>query len=161
MTMIWTEIEIEKLHFLWAQGFRARDIAATFGISRNAICGKLFRLGLKNDREGEPVMPKPRRVRTKEPTSRVARLRPSMPKLTMVEPDPRTGQAPVADPRVVYGPTHFNDACASQCRFALWGTHEHTGLICGERVVLGSSYCPAHEARVRTPLPVRRRWVRA
>ena len=52
MTRIhWNNQRIEKLKKLWAEGKTAKEIAMIFGdVSRNAVIGKVHRLGLTSHR---------------------------------------------------------------------------------------------------------------
>jgi len=51
-TSNWTEERLEQLKEMWTQGFSASWIAATLGsVSRNAVIGKAFRLGLEKRKE--------------------------------------------------------------------------------------------------------------
>ena len=46
-TMMWTDERVELLKKLWADGLSASQIAAELGgITRNAVIGKVHRLGL-------------------------------------------------------------------------------------------------------------------
>lgn len=57
--MSWTDEKIEKLTAIWASGDSASIAAAKLGVSRNAVIGKVRRLGLP-DRETLSVKPHPR-----------------------------------------------------------------------------------------------------
>lgn len=66
--MSWTDERVEKLKELWAEGMSASQIAKTMGgVTRNAVIGKVHRLGLSNrgpggGEEGKSeaaAMPKP------------------------------------------------------------------------------------------------------
>ncbi|HUF86830.1 MAG TPA: GcrA family cell cycle regulator, partial [Thermohalobaculum sp.] len=47
--MSWTDERVEKLKELWAEGVSASQIAKTLGgVTRNAVIGKVHRLGLSN-----------------------------------------------------------------------------------------------------------------
>ena len=47
--MSWTDERVEMLKKLWADGLSASQIAAKLGgVSRNAVIGKVHRLGLSN-----------------------------------------------------------------------------------------------------------------
>ena len=72
--MTWTEERVELLKKLWAEGLSASQIAAELGgITRNAVIGKVHRLGLSG-REKPAANPahkarKPRPAQTKVRTS--------------------------------------------------------------------------------------------
>ena len=47
--MSWTDERVEKLKELWAEGMSASQIAKSLGgVTRNAVIGKVHRLGLSN-----------------------------------------------------------------------------------------------------------------
>ena len=47
--MAWTDERVERLKELWAEGMTASQIASNLGgVSRNAVIGKVHRLGLSN-----------------------------------------------------------------------------------------------------------------
>ncbi len=47
--MSWTDERVEKLQEMWAEGLSAAQIAKTLGgVTRNAVIGKVHRLGLSN-----------------------------------------------------------------------------------------------------------------
>lgn len=62
----WTNERVERLKVLWAEGLSASQIAAQLGgVTRNAIIGKIHRLGLSG------------RARVQPTTARLARSRPA------------------------------------------------------------------------------------
>lgn len=63
----WTEERLEALKTHFAAGLSCRQIAAEIGVSRNAVIGKLSRLGLSREKTGDglrPKKPRERRART-------------------------------------------------------------------------------------------------
>src|SRR5258708_21964674 len=63
--MTWTDERVETLKKLWAEGLSASQIAAALGgVTRNAVIGKVHRLGLsgrvKSPSSGAPRARKPR-----------------------------------------------------------------------------------------------------
>src|SRR6056297_239202 len=53
--MSWTEERVEKLKEFWAEGMSASQIAKELGgVTRNAVIGKVHRLGLSNRNAAEP-----------------------------------------------------------------------------------------------------------
>ena len=62
--MNWTDERVEKLKKLWAEGLSASQIAAQLGgVSRNAVIGKVHRLGLPGRAKagGTPTASRPKR----------------------------------------------------------------------------------------------------
>src|SRR2546423_15305097 len=75
-TMMWTDERVELLKKLWADGLSASQIAAELGgITRNAVIGKVHRLGLSGRAKSPSSAPRPRKPRTH---SHVMRPRPAM-----------------------------------------------------------------------------------
>src|SRR5580700_3480057 len=73
--MTWTEERVENLKKLWGEGLSASQIAAELGgITRNAVIGKVHRLGLSG-RAKSPTSaaPRPRKARAHTHLMRVSR----------------------------------------------------------------------------------------
>ncbi len=68
--MSWTEERVELLKKMWAEGQSASQIAkALGGVTRNAVIGKVHRLGLSNRTGGGGAAPvKPEQPRAAEPS---------------------------------------------------------------------------------------------
>jgi GcrA cell cycle regulator len=64
--MAWTDERVELLKKLWAEGLSARQIADQLGgVTRNAVIGKVHRLGLS----GRATTSRPKTVRTRKKVS--------------------------------------------------------------------------------------------
>jgi GcrA cell cycle regulator len=55
---MWDAASIALLKKLWASGHSAAQIAHRLGHSRNAVCAKLLRMGLKRDHKPPTAKPK-------------------------------------------------------------------------------------------------------
>lgn len=66
--MSWTDERVELLRKLWAEGLSASQVAAELGagITRNAVIGKIHRLGLA-ERAKTASTPRPRAARAPRP----------------------------------------------------------------------------------------------
>jgi GcrA cell cycle regulator len=62
---MWDAASVALLKRLWASGHSAGQIATRLGRSRNAVCAKLLRMGLK--RRHKPPTAKPRIVSVPKP----------------------------------------------------------------------------------------------
>lgn len=143
----WTETRIDDLKALNKQGLSASAIAARLGngISRNAVIGKLHRMGIRvsADRPGGARLAAGRkRKRTLEPklTTQVrSRLRPDLDMLAALRamPDPEPGST-----------VSLQDLEAHQCRFP-YG-EKAPFRFCGCAVSEGLPYCDKHAAKCFT-----------
>src|SRR5258705_9690362 len=73
--MSWNDERVETLKRLWAEGLSASQIATELGgITRNAVIGKVHRLGLSGrPKSPNTASPRPRKTRTHPHMMRVAR----------------------------------------------------------------------------------------
>lgn len=94
--MSWTDERVETLKRMWAEGQSASQIAKELGgVTRNAVIGKVHRLGLSNRVGGKDE---------DEAEAPVAAARPDpapqpAPAATAARPDPEPAPEPVAPPR--------------------------------------------------------------
>jgi GcrA cell cycle regulator len=65
--MSWDAKDVALLKKLWAVGQSAAQIARRVGCSRNAVCGRLTRLGLKRGHKPPTAKPKIRPVPKRRP----------------------------------------------------------------------------------------------
>ena len=71
----WTDQRIRKMEILWGRGWSAGDIAKELGgVTRNAVIGKVHRVGAKRNGQTPPTpkpkpppMPKPKKVAEPRP----------------------------------------------------------------------------------------------
>ncbi|MES2434098.1 MAG: GcrA family cell cycle regulator [Pseudomonadota bacterium] len=101
--MSWTDERVETLKKMWAEGQSASQIAKELGgVTRNAVIGKVHRLGLSNRVGGgateadEPEVaattPPPRVEPAPKPAAAEAAPRPAAPERVVPEPRPTTPQ---------------------------------------------------------------------
>ena len=70
----WPQDRTDKLKVLWAEGLSARDIAAQLGgITRNAVLGRVHRLGISKTRPARVAREKQKRIREKRLETRPLR----------------------------------------------------------------------------------------
>src|SRR5438045_3942695 len=96
--MSWTDVRIERLKKMWANGATASQIADELGgVSRNAVIGKAHRLGL--EQRPSPVKPGEEKEAKKPAAAAPAAASP--------KPAAPRAEAPKADPVVAAAPaTH-------------------------------------------------------
>jgi GcrA cell cycle regulator len=134
----WTDDAVETLKRLWDEpDFSAALIAQRLGVTRNAVLGKIHRLGLSKPRASRlPVArspaPRPRRP------ARARALAPSSSPPAIVRP----AAAPEIGPGLV---AHLEDLPRRACHWPLGDPQAPDFAFCGRRVETGP-YCPAHAA---------------
>ena len=170
MSNVWTEERVEKLRAWWAEGRSAGQVEALFGgvMSRNAIIGKVHRLGLERRRYGvDPKMAKLRREARRRAASNNQLFPPPPPSAKGFSFGRNPHQCPVMEPSSII---EVEDVPPSQrkalvnlepedCRWPIGDPlHEDFGF-CGARAVDGAQapYCAHHLMRAFTPLPSAKR----
>jgi GcrA cell cycle regulator len=150
----WTPERVEQLRHFVVNGLSCSQIATEFGVTRNAVIGKIHRLGLCPVRgpggSGRPCSPRPRR-------ERAASRRPL---LQILFCDGRgVGEATVTGPVQSAQPRSLLELTKGQCRWPLSEAASYCGadlVFCGNEAIAGVSYCAGH-ARMAYRVPVHRR----
>jgi GcrA cell cycle regulator len=141
--MGWTEDRIEQLKSLWTEGLSASHIARVMGgISRNAVIGKVHRLGLA----GRATAPRSERVR--HPMAPKLSLRSHVPPPPIIEEDPI-----VLEDGSFATVLTINDR---MCRWPIGDPAENEFHFCGHKPKTGSPYCEAHARKAYQPQQLRR-----
>lgn len=155
----WTDERVAALRQMWADGNSAGMIARRLGLpSRNAVIGKVYRLGLpcrkthsRKDKPQRQTAFLKRPIKARRPTAR----------------SPLTGlplERPPIPPSEPYVPTTAADDVArifdvqqlqdTHCRWPV-GEPEQPGFgFCGCTKVPGLPYCRDHAARAYVPVQV-------
>lgn len=95
--MSWTDERVETLRRMWSEGQSASQIAKELGgVTRNAVIGKVHRLGLSNrdDGEGDSASAAPATTAKAEPKARAA----SKPKAKAKSEPAKAAPAPEPEP---------------------------------------------------------------
>jgi GcrA cell cycle regulator len=159
--MTWTDERVETLKKLWSEGLSASTIAAELGgVTRNAVIGKVHRLGLAG-RAKSPAStaPRPRKPRSAHPHM----LRVSRPSVhgntalahayeVEVEPEPELSDnvIPLGQRRTLLQLTE------ETCRWPIGDPGQADFFFCGGRTVAGLPYCAYHSRVAYQPAHVRR-----
>jgi GcrA cell cycle regulator len=183
--MSWTDERVEKLQEMWAEGMSAAQIAKTLGgVTRNAVIGKVHRLGLSNraapgkpggpeDAEamGEveieaapaaaPPAPEPVVEPAPEPVAPVAAPRPVARDLQRREPAPmsedrKEALANLAEIEKTARRVSLLDLTERVCKWPIGDPTEPNFHFCGLPSVPGKPYCSAHVAVAFQPMSSRR-----
>lgn len=148
----WDEAALERLNQLLAEGLSGSQIALVLGLTRNAVLGKLFRLGLHTKNQPSRSTHifhkrKLRRAHSQSPLEmRRRRIEAMSDKLEAVE----------LDREHVENPTRFFDLEPDQCRWPIDGQGLAV-LFCGAPVLGKHSYCAHHCTRAFNYLPAKTR----
>lgn len=136
----WTDDRIEILTQLWRDGRSASAIARELGgVTRNAVIGKVHRLGLSG--RATPTRPgtrRPRAPKAERPAARSRRMPVAKPWPVVVEPVPLAGTSDVAS----IGP--------HMCRWPIGDPRADSFALCGRAAVRGA-YCAPHGAIAYRP----------
>jgi GcrA cell cycle regulator len=158
--MSWTDERVETLKRLWTDGLSASQIAAELGgITRNAVIGKVHRLGLagraKSPSSGTP---RPRKARTH---SHIMRARPAIRGNTAlahafeydVEPEPEVvdNVIPLGQRRTLLQLTE------DTCRWPIGDPGSAEFFFCGGQTAASLPYCGYHSRVAYQPANDRRR----
>jgi GcrA cell cycle regulator len=154
--MSWTDERVEQLKQMWIDGLSASQIAARLGgVTRNAVIGKVHRLGLSG--RGAPT-----RVTRRRPASpRAARSQSASPaprreatKKPVAVPAPEPEEVEfVSDPATQANLLELNE---QTCKWPIGDPGDENFHFCGQRSAPGLPYCAAHAKKAYQPLPSRR-----
>ncbi|MFN3582919.1 GcrA family cell cycle regulator [Phenylobacterium sp.] len=138
--MSWTDERIEKLKKLWQYGLSASQIAKQLGgVTRNAVCGKVHRLGLS----GSATPSKPQRTVFKAPRpARPAAAAPSAPRRIAEPATP--APAPVRYVDEAPGMATVLTLGAHMCKWPIGDPAMDNFTFCGRRADEGGPYCCEH-----------------
>lgn len=161
MIPTWSDDRVELLKKLWTEGFSASQIAAEIGnVSRNAVIGKIHRLGLCRDKDPRKSAPR-RQVRAAKPqmtrvvsAARRSNVVPVSPFERAEEVDPAVDHFVPPEQRVSM--MELNDAT---CRWPVGDPQAEDFYFCGGQPRAGAPYC-AHHARIGTTSAYDRRRTR-
>jgi GcrA cell cycle regulator len=139
--MAWTEERVELLKKLWTEGLSASQIARTLGdVTRNAVIGKVHRLGLSG-----------RATPTRSDRPRIMARRKPAPKPILVESEPIE--------EVVLDDGEWATVLTLNERMCKWPIG-HPGTdkfhFCGRGAAADTPYCEAHAKVAYQPSTSRR-----
>lgn len=163
MTVLtWSDDRVEQLKKLWEAGLSASQIAAELGnVTRNAVIGKVHRLGLSG-RAKSPATAAPRQRKA---------ARPAQPMMRVARPVARgnTALAQVFEVEAEPDPVAFDNVVPMNQRLSLLELNEATChwpvgdpsspdfFFCGGNALAGLPYCAQHSRVAYQPAADRRR----
>ena len=158
--MTWTDERVEILKKRWAEGLSASQIAAELGgITRNAVLGKVHRLGLSGRAKSpSSAAPRPRKPRAHSQLLRMSR--PSVRGNTALahayeidaEPEPELidNIIPLGQRRTLLELTE------ETCRWPIGDPGSADFFFCGGQTVTSLPYCAYHSRVAYQPANLRR-----
>jgi len=164
--MAWTEDRVEILKKLWAEGLSASQIASRLGgVTRNAVIGKVHRLGLSGRATpSRSARPRPRKTRA-----------PSHPGRSSVFTSAgnaalKADQSPIAEPAPIDEPSPIQELqippgeratiltlSESTCRWPIGEPGSDEFYFCGCKPAENMPYCEYHARIAYQPAQDRRR----
>ncbi len=165
--MAWNDERVELLKKLWAEGLSASQIAARLGgVTRNAVIGKVHRLGLSGRATTSRMKSLRPRPRANALTATNAK-RPMKPRfgsvgnstvraLQQIEAEPYVSPVeelviPMAERKSIQSLTECS------CRWPIGDPQLADFHFCGKDKVMGLPYCEFHARRAFQPPQPRRR----
>ncbi|MEM9726726.1 MAG: GcrA family cell cycle regulator [Pseudomonadota bacterium] len=170
--MAWTDERVERLKELWAEGMTASQIATALGgVSRNAVIGKVHRLGLSNrntpGKAGEAEPEEPVELKKKETAAPVEATVAPTPK-AMAEPTneqiEQSEQAEAINPVAALAAEVERSARKLSllelnertCKWPMGDPSTDDFYFCGLPCAVDKPYCAAHVAVAYQPMSSRR-----
>ena len=160
--MSWDDARIDQLKKLWAEGLSASQIAAELGgVTRNAVIGKVHRLGLSGRAKAKPVSAARTRVKTvvkQAVRTATVSVRGNLAVVEMVEieqdvaPKPRENVVIPMSKRI-----SIMELREGVCRWPIGDPLHADFAYCGADCVVGKTYCEAHARIAFQPQNERRR----
>src|SRR6201997_52736 len=159
--MSWTDERVELLKKLWSDGLSASQIAAELGgITRNAVIGKVHRLGLSGRAKStSSASPRPRKARSPSHMLRIGRasirgntaLAHAYEFEVEAEPELIDNIIPIGQRRTIL------ELSEQTCRWPVGDPGSVDFFFCGGNTVAGLPYCAYHSRVAYQPPSERRR----
>jgi len=149
----WNPERVAQLRSFIGAGLTCSQIAAEIGVSRNAVIGKIHRLGLGPGRAAAAP------GRACPPRTRRSRLPSQRQMLRLISADaPRTADGTVLEALTVESTQRCSllELEQSKCRWPLSDPGRADFGFCGNEAIAGFSYCAGH-TRLAYRSPERRR----
>ncbi len=161
--MTWTDERVELLKRLWAEGLSASQIAAQLGggITRNAVIGKVHRLGLAG--RAKPAASTAGRAARRPRTQTLQRARPLVIGATALKASPivEPRRLAIREPEILEVPESLHATILTlsdqTCKWPIGDPAAENFHFCGHRPRTGTPYCEYHARLAYQPVTERRR----
>jgi GcrA cell cycle regulator len=175
--MGWTDERVELLKKRWADGLSASQIAAELGgVTRNAVIGKVHRLGLSGRAKSAPSgvsRMRPKTAATQQPRRAAptsaprqqhsfgvrgnAALAMSAAPAPRPTPAPRVVPIELVETALVCERVTIMELRENMCRWPLGDPSQPEFRFCGGKSTPGAAYCPHHSQVAYQPASDRNR----
>lgn len=168
--MSWTNERVELLKKLWGDGLSASQIAGELGgVTRNAVIGKVHRLGLSGRAKSSTPSTKPRRTRAASPAAQAAPKKPQPQPQTQgsaalkMDPSPapvaeiRPEAEPIAELVPISKRATILTLTERTCKWPIGDPATDDFYFCGRQSDAGVPYCAHHCKIAYQPIADRRR----
>jgi GcrA cell cycle regulator len=160
MGMSWTDERVELLKKLWSDGLSASQIAAELGgITRNAVIGKVHRLGLSGRaKSASSGVPRKRKARA---TTHMLRIGRSIRGNTALAPaydiEPEAQPALIDNIIPIGQRRSILELTEATCHWPVGDPSAGDFFFCGGNTMFGLPYCAHHARMAYQPASDRRR----
>ena len=174
--MSWTDERVETLKKMWSEGQSASQIAKELGgVTRNAVIGKVHRLGLSNragasapppeKKAAKPATPKPKRATKPEDKVIEVTVTPRKPIVPAGQPLPPQPSANEISPEALATVREVEKGAKKislmelterTCKWPIGDPATDDFYFCGLAVKQGKPYCEAHVDVAFQPMSNRR-----
>lgn len=161
--MTWNDERVELLKKLWTDGLSASQIASELGgITRNAVIGKVHRLGLSG-RAKTPSSSAPRPRKPRAPAHMMRVSRPAMRGNTALAPVHGYEFDVEPTPELVENIVPLGQRCSllelneDKCRWPIGDPGSIEFFFCGGKTLDSLPYCSYHSRLAYQPVNDRRR----
>ncbi len=167
--MGWTEERVAELKKLWAEGHSASQIAKRLGsVTRNAVIGKVHRLGLSGRATPSRPVKRPPRLARPKPTQAPRQAQPAARGANALAVREASAPAPHVEVETNIEPQRLPNGDMvtvltvkdSMCKWPIGDPAEATFGFCGHGTQDGSPYCAEHARVAFQPAKKRERRAR-
>jgi GcrA cell cycle regulator len=157
--MSWDDERIEQLKKLWSEGLSASQIATELGgVTRNAVIGKVHRLGLSGRAKAKPAaVARPRKIVKTNLRSTSIGVRGNLAVVELADAEPEI--MPARENVVIPMSRRISimELREGVCRWPLGDPLQTDFAYCGADCGVGKTYCEAHARIAFQPHGDRRR----
>ncbi len=160
--MSWTEERVARLTKLWTDGLSASQVAADLGgVTRNAVIGKVHRLGLSG-RAKQPSKAggRPKRTtrtssytRVNRTTNKTAKTGSTQTTRPIAQPSAAVADIKAPDPKRI----KLVQLTETTCKWPIGDPQEADFCFCGHDIKTDTPYCEFHCNLAYQPIAERRR----